>query len=128
MKAYIAGPMRGKEFFNFAEFDKAAATLREIGAEVINPADLSRRHVIALGRDPEIEASYTGPGGDPVDFILHDLAAMREADCLVLLDGWSGSKGVAVELPFARLLGIPIYGNVNEFEFFFRALQRRQAA
>lgn len=129
MKVYIAGPMRGKEFFNFSEFDKAAAFLRELGVEPINPADLSRRHVIEQGRDPEIEKSYTGPGFGAADFIIQDLQALRNADGLVLLDGWTQSKGTAVELAFARLIEIPIYASTDEFEYFYRrAVHRQQAA
>ena len=50
LTVYVAGPMRGKKFFNFPAFDDAKEDLESQGFSVISPADLDR----AVGFDPEI--------------------------------------------------------------------------
>lgn len=41
-RAYIAGPMRGYDRFNFPAFDAAKDRLIEMGWDVVSPADLDR--------------------------------------------------------------------------------------
>ena len=41
MRVYIAGPMSGIENSNFPAFHAAAAELRALGHEVVNPAELN---------------------------------------------------------------------------------------
>jgi hypothetical protein len=40
MLIYLAGPMRGRKFFNFPAFDAARDILLSQGYEVISPADM----------------------------------------------------------------------------------------
>jgi hypothetical protein len=101
MKLYLAGPMRGIAQFNFPAFDAGAARLRARGHVVISPAELDRQSGINENDD-----------NLPSDFLRgamkRDLAAICECDGIALLSGWEKSKGVAVELALAKLLGLEI--------------------
>ncbi|MBB3256888.1 DUF4406 domain-containing protein [Paraburkholderia sp. WP4_3_2] len=41
MKLYIAGPMTGYAELNFPAFHAEAARLRELGFEIVNPAEIN---------------------------------------------------------------------------------------
>lgn len=113
-RVYIAGRMRGVPGFNFAEFDRAAERFRKDGHTVNNPADHDRQ---AYGLDPD-----EFPSGDFADqnwtpekingfmrFALEwDCWAICNSDWLVILPDSENSKGVAVELALAKLLGLRI--------------------
>lgn len=43
---YLSGKMRGIPLFNFPRFDAVAARLTSLGWDVINPAEMDRRHGI----------------------------------------------------------------------------------
>lgn len=124
MNVYISGPMTGKPFYNFEEFDKAANIIKELGHEPINPAHLSRLMVAYAGFDPNKEESYKFYSSE--DYMEHDIVALRGADALVLLPGWSASSGAQVEIAYARYRKIPVYGSVQEFEY--AEFARRTAA
>lgn len=126
MKVYIAGPMRGYKFFNFDEFFRVARIVRELGHTPVNPAELSQSAVIERGLDPADETSYGAPHFQIEDFMETDVRALRDVECIVLLAGWTASKGVAVEIAYARYRGIPVYGSIDEFELL--VCQRQQAA
>jgi len=104
--------MRGKPFFNFEAFDRAAKQLRTQGHTVISPADLDR----AVGFDA---LTHPHPGckiGDlplnvlqenrcsPEECMDRDLAAVKRCDGLVLLDGWDRSTGAVWEVATAKFL------------------------
>ena len=55
---YLAGPMRGIAFYNFPMFDRVAAALRDVGYEVINPADEDRKED---DFDPTFEPKFANP-------------------------------------------------------------------
>lgn len=127
MKLYIAGPMRGKDFFNFAEFDRVAGVIEELGHVPVSPADLSRNAVRDKGLATGIEGNYGAPNFAIEDFMEKDIRAMRDVDGIVLLDGWENSKGAAVELAYARYRGIPVYASIDEFEYIECVAKKRAA-
>lgn len=112
MKIYLAGPMRGKPFFNFPEFDKAAKALREAGHIVFNPAERDR------SVDPHIGDS--NPTGD-MDAALKEGFSLREAlaadmkficeeaEAIALLPGWELSKGALAERLTAVALSLHVF-------------------
>lgn len=128
MRVYIAGPMRGYPFYNFKAFDAAEAELRELGHDVINPANVSREIVMGVGLPPENEESYEKTPFHFSYFLLQDLEELSTADCLVLLSGWTNSRGAHVELEFARYLGIPTYASLGEFRRFSPVSDKPKAA
>lgn len=106
---YVAGPMRSIKRFNFPEFHRVSELLRALGHEVFNPAERD----LAIGFDP------TGMSGHEdlaaLGFSLRDALGAdtawicREADAIVVLDGWEVSSGARAEVALARALGLPVY-------------------
>jgi hypothetical protein len=124
---YIAGPMRGIEFFNFPAFDSAKMALKEMGWAVISPADMDRE----AGFDP---VEYFGAKFDPDDdegpdskdfwnylpseadnwnhsvCMRRDFDAIVErADAICMLPGWHESTGAVTEFYLSIWKGIPAF-------------------
>lgn len=86
MVIYLAGPMTGLPDYNRAAFNACAARLEQRGFSVLNPATL--------------------PDGLSHDAYMRiDEAMLKEADVVVLLDGWQESKGAVWEVKEALRLG-----------------------
>lgn len=102
MRAYIAGPMRGYPKWNFPAFDDATRMLRSQGWEIINPAELDRD----IGFD---EDSDRLPDGFIENAMRRDIEALLRVDAIVLLPGWEGSSGTAIELTVAKALGLRVF-------------------
>jgi hypothetical protein len=104
MKAYIAGPMRGKTNYNFDAFDDAKYDLSGLGYDVISPADLDR---ILEGWVQYPPKKITG---DLRRFMRRDLEVIMNldpaTDKLVLLEGWEDSKGALLEVAMADFCGV----------------------
>lgn len=99
MKIYLSGPMTGLPEFNYPAFRKAAAALREAGHFVHNPA----------------EFDHDGPlDGRIEEFPIREAMAefcefiCKEADAVVLLDGWESSDGAQVEAMLAKRIGVEL--------------------
>ena len=86
MIGYLSGPITGYKNYR-CQFAKAAAELKEMGYNVINPAELGA----ALPLD---QMSYE-------DIMKIDLGLLASADYLVQLPGWERSIGANRELGFA---------------------------
>lgn len=103
MKIYVSGPMTGLPDHNYPMFYKVSDALRNMGHEVLNPAELDESVV---------------PGSQPWEWYLRrDLKAMLDYDVLVMLPGWQNSKGATLERYVASILKMPIYiVDVNTFD------------
>lgn len=89
-KIYLAGPMTGIADFNYPLFNATAAKLRAKGFVVENPAE--------------------NPAPANNDWHLYMRMSIRQmltCDMVVLLPGWSGSRGAAIEHEVATQLGMP---------------------
>lgn len=109
-RVYIAGPMRGKLYFNFPAFDTAQADLELRGYSVISPAAMDREH----GFDPmalPIDTDWAAiPNGFNLrDAVRRDYEAILQVDELCLLPGWQNSKGATAEKATAEWLRIPVW-------------------
>ena len=105
---YIAGPMRGKKYYNFPAFDSAAGLFREIGCVVYNPADLDREHGFDPMQLPDDYNWHLPPqdyGWSLRDCIARDLNAVQECDIIYMLHGFAESVGAMAELHVARWAG-----------------------
>ncbi len=111
MKLYLAGPMTGIPQFNFPAFYAAEKELREMGYEVVNPAELDPPEVQKAAWDsPDGQLTDGGVAGHTwAEFLARDVKAVAGCDGLVLLPGWQTSKGARLERFVAQLLGLPVY-------------------
>ena len=91
MKAYLAGPMSGIKNLNFPAFHAAAAHLRALGHEVINPAELC----------PDQAMPWT-------ECMKRDIAELVTCEAIVMLPGWRNSKGACVEWGLATVLELKV--------------------
>lgn len=107
---YIAGPMRGKEFFNFPAFDNAKLWLEHCGYVAISPADLDRE----AGFDPYLLGSEADWNNlEKCDFSLsdaidRDIKALKQCDLIYMLHGWERSKGAKAEKALAEWMGLEV--------------------
>lgn len=92
MLVYLSGPMSGLPGFNYQAFHAAAARLRELGLDVINPAETAGG-VTHLPRDT---------------FMRVDVGYVQASDAVVVIPGWQASKGAKLECILAASLGKPI--------------------
>jgi hypothetical protein len=90
MTWYLSGPMTGYENLNFPAFSYAAMTLRAQGLTLISPHE----------NDLDI--------GEWDDYLRHDIKLLADCHGLVLLRGWTKSKGAQMELWIALRLGLPV--------------------
>lgn len=95
---YLAGPMTGLPEYNFAEFDRVVAELRDNGFEVLSS------HEIDHGETPETRGSK--PHGD---YVREDLKHLLVCDAIILLPGWELSRGCQVEVKVAQAIGIQMH-------------------
>jgi hypothetical protein len=89
---YLSGPMSGLPDFNYPAFNRAAADLRAMEYDVINPAEAI---------DGETHHPYT-------EYIRRDVENVLKCDLLVLLNGWEDSAGAHLEVALAVGVGIPV--------------------
>ena len=91
MKLYIAGRITGVKDLNFPAFHRAAAHLRGLGHQVVNPAEINPDH-----SKPWAECMKT------------DIQHLVSCDGLALLPGWGRSRGARLEHHIASELGLQI--------------------
>lgn len=118
VQLYLAGPMRGFEYFNFPAFDKYKAILEESGWKVLSPADMDREG----GFDPngaeygdfydDEENCADWPDPADADFIIRrDIDAIMhpETKAVAMLPLWWMSTGAVQEYYLARMRGLYIF-------------------
>lgn len=88
-RIYIAGPMSGLPELNFPAFHAAAASLRAQGHHVENPAEINA--------DPKAQW---------LDCMRMDVARLVTCDAVLMLPGWSKSRGASLEAHIAAALGM----------------------
>lgn len=91
MKLYISGPMSNLPESNYPAFNAAAAQLRAMGHVVENPAE-----------NP-IPVCGTWQG-----YMRMALVQLARVDGVVLLPGWTRSKGARIECQVAVGLGLTV--------------------
>lgn len=91
MRLYLSGPMAGLPDHNFPAFEVARKKLRCARYEIVCPAELGKHD-----------------GWSWEDYLRRDLKVMLDCDGIALLDGWENSKGAALEIHVADVLGFQI--------------------
>ena len=106
---YIAGPMRGHKWYNFAAFDAARDLLLSKGYNAVSPADMERENGFDPTKLPE-DTDWTtmDSGTDLACVIKRDIEALLDCEAIYLLPGWKESKGAASEAAVACWAGLPV--------------------
>jgi hypothetical protein len=91
MKVYLAGPMSGYTDFNFPAFAAGAAMLRAKGYEVVNPAEVN----------PDTTLTWEA-------CLKADIPELLKCEGIVLMDGWTKSRGATLEAHIAQELRMPV--------------------
>jgi len=89
MRVYIAGPMTGIKDYNFPAFNAMADKMRAAGWHVENPAD----HGLV-------------PGAEWGDYLRYDIGCLASCEAIMLLPGWTASRGARLEVSIAKELGV----------------------
>lgn len=89
MKLYIAGPCSDLPELNYPAFNREAAYWRDLGHEVVNPAE-----------NPEPACkSWVG-------YMRISVAQLAGCDGAIMLPGWEKSKGACIEHRLAKDLDL----------------------
>ncbi len=90
---YLSGPMSGHEDFNYPVFNRAATRLRELGYDVINPAETAGG-IVHLSR---------------ATFLRIDMGYVMAAEAVAVLPGWEKSRGACLEMMVGDAIDLPIH-------------------
>lgn len=88
-RAYLSGPMSGLPDMNYPAFNAEASRLRDLGLHVENPAE-----------NPE-QSSWE-------DYMKAAIIQMLSCEIVVMLPGWSESRGALIERELALRLGLKV--------------------
>ena len=94
---YLSGPMSGLPDFNYPAFHATAKRLRALGHTVLNPAEVDELHNPTPGTHQPWHW-----------YMRHALRMIADAEEVVVLDGWSKSRGALEEVRIAGMLDIPV--------------------
>lgn len=86
--------MSGLPEFNYPAFNAAAAMLRGLGYDVLNPVDAEQHNPT-----PGVPQAWDW-------YMRHALRMVLNADAIALLPGWENSRGATVEVYIANALGM----------------------
>lgn len=92
-RVYIAGPMSGIDDFNYPAFHVAAKAWRDLGYEVVNPAE-------------NFQGDQTLPYWV---YLKAAIGQVLDCDAVVVLDDWQQSNGARVEVQVADTIGLPVF-------------------
>lgn len=98
MKIYISGPITGHEKTAYQHFEDAERAVIAYGHQAVNPMKLNHSH----------------HNGAWEEYMKVDLAELLKCDAMLLLHGWSRSKGSILELRVATALGIRLIADIDD--------------
>lgn len=106
MRVYVAGPYSA---------DNVLDVLKNIGRGQSVCAELFRLGYSPFcpWHDKDFVIRFPEEDFDIEQFYHYSLEWLAVSDCLLLIDGWSGSIGTMKEVMFARERGIPIYDGLD---------------
>ena len=121
MKVYIAGPMSGIPKFNYPAFLAAADALRAVGYEVLCPAEMDSPEMqkLAMASKKGLLSDLKATGETWGDVLAKDVKLISdEIDAVVVLPGWSKSRGARLEVFVALSVQKPVfyYEDMNEID------------
>lgn len=96
---YLAGPMSGYPEFNYPAFERTVWQLRELGYGVVSPHEINGGlHDLSTPESPEQRRRY----------LQNNIRGLIECTGIVLMPGWTNSKGVWLEVEIAKALCMEI--------------------
>lgn len=95
---YVAGPMSGIEKYNYPAFQRAVDDFRDVGLKVHSPHEPYARLSAAEHKKNSYES-----------YIKNALLMEMRCDGIILLPGWTRSKGARRELDIALDLNYPAW-------------------
>ncbi len=101
-RAYVAGPMRGYDLYNFPMFDTCRDRLLSMDWDVVSPADLDRDNGI-------FETTTVLPEGFIFTALRRDFAAIVTCEAIVFLPNWELSSGSRAEARVGLDIGLDFY-------------------
>lgn len=101
MKLYLSGPMKGYPKSNLPAFRLAAAALRMLGYEVVNPAEIDVGRPTPAEDSPDWKGFYEA-------CLRADIRALCDCEAIALMPGWERSNGAHLELHVAHRLGLEV--------------------
>ena len=111
-RIYLCGPMSGIKQFNFPLFDSVARELRDVGFDVVSPAELDdpKTRKICLA-SPDGVHNANAQGSTWEECLARDIKLIAEEDLdgIICLPGWTKSRGGNFEVAIARSLSKPTY-------------------
>lgn len=108
--AYLAGPMRGIQDFNFPAFKRAARWLRDNNWVVYSPAERDEQDPMVPDNQLLAQQGHDWSGThDLAFFMTYDLAAVCSHDAIIMLPGWEESQGARLEATVAIEVGHPVF-------------------
>lgn len=114
MKLYIAGPMSGIPQYNFPAFFAVGDKLRELGYEVVNPAEIDTKEDkgAALASPDGLGHTGTKTWGD---FLMRDVKLVADVvDGIFVLPNWFKSRGARLETFVALQVQKPVYDTISD--------------
>jgi hypothetical protein len=112
MKLYLAGPMRGRAYYNAGTFADVASTLRAWGYEVATPIEVD------LTVDPAFDHYRDKATTEQVArFQAASIKAMLACDGVALLPCWRSSQGTLREIDAAVAHGLRVADAFEWIEF-----------
>lgn len=118
---YLAGPMSGIPRFNIPMFDSAAISLRNMGYNIVSPAELDSPEMRALalasidGDLSELEKDTDETWGNVLARDVHMVA--DKVDGIIFLPNWWESRGAKLEA-FVGLLTRKQFGSFHPAGFY----------
>lgn len=96
---YLAGPMTGLPNFGYDNFETASQRLVEIlGIEVLSPHERFKH-----------ESEFARAARSNSFYMAHAVNLLMRCNCIILMPGWSKSKGARTELELALSCGHGVY-------------------
>lgn len=110
MLIYLSGPMRHRPYYGFPQFDDLRDRLKNLGYDVVSPADLDRANGFdALLLPEDTDWSVLPDGFDPRHTMFRDIEELSMCDAIYMMDGWRDSKGAKAEYWWAMSVGMPVF-------------------
>lgn len=97
IKVYVAGPMAGIDNFNYPEFFKESQDLFRSDYIPVLPIDEG---------DLDENGNQTMTFGE---YLRKDIKKLLDCDAVVMLGGWSNSRGATLEAMIASAIGMPVF-------------------